>query len=57
MRENFILSVKETMMENIGTESLISLIVKPTEEVSEDKEIKCNGNIRYNPPVKQVELI
>ena len=48
--QNFILSVKETMMENIGTNSPIPLIVKPIEDVSAEKEIECNGNIRYNPP-------
>lgn len=48
--QNFILSVKETMMENINVNDPIPLIVKPTEDVSEEVEIKCNGNIRYNPP-------
>ena len=48
--QNFILSVKETMMENININEPIPLIVKPTEDVSEEVEIECNGNIRYNPP-------
>ena len=44
----YILSVKETMMEN--GDDLIPLIIKPTETVSEEIEIQCNGNIRYDPP-------
>ena len=41
--QNFILSVKETMMENININEPIPLIVKPTEDVSEEVEIQCNG--------------
>ena len=46
--QKFILSVKEKMMENKA--SLIPLIITPTETVSEEIEIQCNGNIRYDPP-------
>ena len=36
-------------MENIKEGGSIPLIVKPTETVSEEIEIECNGNLRYVP--------
>ena len=46
--QKFILSVKEPIMENKA--NYIPLIIKPTETVSEEIEIQCNGKIRYDPP-------
>ena len=45
---NLIFSVQEKIMENVYQDgALLPLIVKPQEDVTEDIEIKCNGNIRY----------
>lgn len=45
---NLIFSVQEKIMENVYENgALLPLIVKPQEDVTDDIEIKCNGNIRY----------
>lgn len=43
------ISVQEKRLMNTNENGKLPLIVKPSEDVSEDIELACNGNIRYYP--------
>ena len=42
------ISVGEKKMMNLDINGPLPLIVKPSEDINEDIEFQCNGNIRYD---------